>query len=102
MNNKKHIRQNFRDICFKRDKNTCKCCPSKIELTVHHITDRNEIVNGGYVKENGITVCPECHVKAEQFHITGGQESYDGMSPTDLYEMIDSSKEKAVAASERL
>ena len=102
MSNKKHIRQNFRDICFKRDKQTCKCCPSKVELTVHHITDRHEMPNGGYVKENGITVCPECHIKAEQFHITEGKESYPGMSPTDLYAMIGSSYDKAVTASERL
>ena len=37
----------------------------------HHITDRKEIINGGYVLENGISLCSACHWKAEQYHITG-------------------------------
>ena len=56
--------------------------------------------NGGYVKENGISVCDDCHFNAEQFWITG--EAVEGFHPTDLYNLIGSSHEIAVKASERL
>jgi hypothetical protein len=72
------------------------------ELDVHHITDRNEMPNGGYVKENGISLCAKCHERAEQFHISNGTTWYPNMHPSELYELIGSSKEKAIAASERL
>lgn len=58
--NKKQIRESFRQSVFKRDNFTCKVCNTKRsidELDSHHITDRNEMPNGGYVKENGVTVC---------------------------------------------
>ena len=64
------------------------------ELDVHHITDRNEMPNGGYVKENGISLCSECHLKAEEFHQTG--ISHPGYSPEDLYQKIGSTKELAI------
>jgi len=56
--------------------------------------------NGGYVKENGISVCDDCHLKAETFWSTG--EALEGFSPADLYKLIGSSLEDATAASERL
>lgn len=56
--------------------------------------------NGGYVKENGISLCPLCHMKAENFHLMG--EAKPGYSPDELYALIGSSKEKAIAASEKL
>jgi len=53
--------------------------------------------NGGYVKENGITVCKEdCHLKVEMFHISEGTEWSEGLHPDDLYRMIGSSKELAI------
>ena len=61
-------------------------------MDVHHITDRKEMPNGGYVKENGITVCRPCHLDCEQFHITGGTRWVKGRHPSDLYDLIDSSK----------
>ncbi len=67
---------------------------------VHHIVDRSEIVNGGYVMENGITLCHTDHLKAEEFHATG--VAAPGFSPEELYEKIGSSKEKAVEASKRI
>ena len=86
MSNKKKIRDTFRTSVFQRDKNTCQVC-YKIHdnvdtLDAHHITDRSEILNGGYVKENGITLCDTdtgCHMKAEQFHL--GNEVEEGFSP---------------------
>lgn len=65
-------------------------------LDAHHITDRHEFKNGGYVKENGITVCDACHVLAEEFHSTG--IAHPGFSPEDLYEIIASSFEIAKKA----
>lgn len=103
---KKDIREKFKREVFGRDKNTCKVCNKKQDesyLDAHHITDRNEIVNGGYVKENGITVCKEiCHLKVEKFHITGGSQWEDNLHPNDLYRLINSSKELAVIKSEKL
>jgi 5-methylcytosine-specific restriction endonuclease McrA len=57
---KKIIRKKFRDDCFARDRYSCAKCDFKSaidkaekELDAHHITDRNLLPNGGYVKENG-------------------------------------------------
>lgn len=104
---KKQVRANFRNACYKRDKYCCAMCgfqssPEKAEdeLDAHHICDRNEMPNGGYVKENGISLCAECHEKAEFFHSLG--EAYPGYAPEDLYIKIGSSYECAYAASERL
>jgi len=104
---KKLIRKAFRDACYKRDKYSCAMCPFKSspdkaeqELDAHHITDRNEIPNGGYVKENGISLCAECHVKAEIFHSTG--TAHPGYSPEDLYSKINSNLEKATEASKKI
>ena len=83
---KKDIRKNFRDSVFTRDKYTCKVCDTKSEeelLDAHHITDRNEMPNGGYVKENGITVCKvECHPFVEAFHVSQGDWWEEGLHLT--------------------
>lgn len=102
--NKKKIRETFRNEVFKRDKNTCRVCNKKhvdVEgLDAHHITDRSEMPNGGYVKENGITVCKdECHMSCETYHISGGLRWVDGLHPDDLYKIIGSSKELAIEKS---
>jgi len=107
MSKKKEIRKRFRDDVFSRDKFKCVMCGFKSseencekELDAHHITNRNDIVNGGYVKENGISLCEECHKKAEEFHSTG--TAVPGFSIEDLYTAIKSSLEKAKKASLRL
>lgn len=125
---KKEIRKNFKESVFKRDGYSCVWCHAKYEksrvdecLDSHHITDRNAMPNGGYVKENGISLCKNpsgtivlngedglleefidpisCHMKAERFHITKGKEWEPGMHPDDLYKIIGSSFEKATEAS---
>lgn len=118
MSSKIKIRRNFRDSTFDRDGYCCKICgngpvyesPESV-FDAHHITDRKEMPNGGYAKENGITLCKydndaseenSCHMKAERFHISGGQEWEPGMHPEDLYKLIGSSKEEAIKASEKL
>jgi predicted restriction endonuclease len=106
---KKEIRDAFRNSVFKRDNYTCKVCGTKstpLSATVvfdsHHITDRTEIVNGGYVMENGITVCKkDCHFLVELFHINNGDSWSDGLHPDDLYKLINSSKELAIEKSNK-
>lgn len=101
--NKKQVREKFNTAVFIRDGRRCRMCGSSGTLNAHHITDRHEMPNGGYVKENGITLCEEtCHLKAEKYHMSGGKEWIDGMHPDDLYKLIDSSYERAFEASEHL
>lgn len=98
MKKKQLIRLRFRLGVFERDKFTCKTCdtPGTEEtLDAHHITDRNEMPNGGYILENGITLCEDCHKKAEVFHSSRKTEWEEGYHPDDLYKLIDSSYEKA-------
>lgn len=94
--NKKQIRENFRNKVFDRDHNKCVFCDVTTNLDAHHITDRNEMPNGGYVLENGITVCSEHHILCEKFHISNGLEWEPGFHPNDLYKKIKSSKELAI------
>lgn len=102
MTKKQIIRSNFSESVFKRDKFKCCFCDKKEKLDAHHITDRNEMPNGGYVKENGISLCEKHHLDAEKFHITEGKEWVEGMHPNDLYNKIGSSFELAFSKSEKL
>jgi 5-methylcytosine-specific restriction endonuclease McrA len=97
MKQKQAVRAKFREVVFKRDNNKCRVCKTSGKLDAHHITDRNELPNGGYVLENGISLCEPCHWKAEQFHATG--EALPGFHPDDLYILIGSTREKAEKAS---
>lgn len=105
---KKKIRESFRSSVFERDQHMCVMCGVKEtelaedskKLDAHHIVDRNEMPHGGYVKENGISLCPTCHELAEVFHSTG--TSHPGFSPDDLFGKIGSNLEKARRAAERL
>lgn len=113
---KKDIRKNFREAVFNRDGYRCRVCrlvPPKVDeiedcdfwqLDAHHITNRNDMPNGGYVLENGISLCPECHMMAELTltAISQGNSFQECWHPRYLYNLIGSSHEKAVKASERL
>ena len=101
------VREAFRDAVFARDAYRCRICgfePARDQvielLDAHHITDRANMPGGGYVKENGISLCAECHLRAEEYHQTGA--ATEGWHPDDLYRKIGSSHEKAVRASARL
>jgi predicted restriction endonuclease len=106
--NKKIIRQEFRDSVFKRDGYKCRVCGLKssienanTDLDAHHITARILIINQGYVKENGISLCKNvCHLKAEEFYSAG--IAHPGYSVDDLYILIGSNLEKAIEASKKL
>ena len=98
----KRLRISFRESVFKRDGHKCVYCNITEDLDAHHITDRHEMPNDGYTIWNGITVCSEHHIMAEQFHISGGETWEPGFHPNDLYVKIGSSYEKAVEESEKL
>lgn len=104
---KKQVRAEFRSAVFERDGYKCRCCgrPGKdrqggdahkryhqspdgqlVELDAHHICNRHLIPHGGYVAENGISVCDECHIKAEG-HWNGSSADPE-FSPEKLYELI--------------
>ena len=127
---KKIIRKNFKNSVFERDNYTCQICgygpfPLADDIfDAHHITDRSEMPNGGYVKENGITVCKvpkglivsdgeyglpnftiindSCHLKCEKYHLSGGLEWEEGLHPDDLYKKIGSTKEEAIEKSKKI
>lgn len=102
MKRKQLVRQRFRESVFARDGHKCVFCDITEDLDAHHITDRSLMPNGGYVKENGVSLCHVHHLDAEKFHITNGKDWVAGMHPDDLYEIINSSYDAAFAASERL
>lgn len=103
---KKLVRQQFRAAVFARDGYACRGCGhaagharAGAELDAHHITDRSAMPGGGYVPENGISLCAACHRKAEAFH--SGEPMPDGFSPDELYQRVGSSEQVARAAAER-
>ena len=116
MANKKQVRAAFRDAVFKRDGYKCLMCGKKADpkspedvLDAHHIQDRHLFPNGGYVKENGISLCKHgtdkqesCHEKAELWHASSHNDFHVGFLPHDLYAKIGSSYEKAQEADKRL
>ena len=99
---KKDLRELFNRSVLVRDAYKCRICGSKESLVVHHITDRHEMPYGGYASENGIAVCPSCHIKCEKYHITDGKEWEEGLHPFDLYVMIGSSYDEAFEKSIKL
>jgi len=101
MSSKKQIRENFRNVCLQRDNNSCRVYGAKnCHLDVHHIVDRHDMPNGGYVLENGISLCPECHLKAEAWHQNLVVPS--GFLPQELFALIGSDLDAAYEASHLL
>jgi len=99
---KKMIRQKFRDAVLKRDRNKCVICKKTENIDVHHITDRSLMPCGGYVKENGISLCLEHCAIAEMHHQSDGETYEEGFHPKQLYNKIGSSYEKALETSRKL
>lgn len=95
----KKWRSTFNKECMERDNETCRWCGRKA-TEVHHISPRNEMPNYGYVKENGISLCGDCHVLVERWFVE--KEKLQVISPTVLYRIIGSSKKEAIIASENL
>lgn len=104
---KKQIREAFRLAVFTRDGFKCRICGTHGDLDAHHITNRNQMPEGGYVVENGIALCAKHHIDAEDAWCT--QQNGKKMpvelaqfSPENLYRIIGSSKELARRKSMRL
>ncbi len=92
---KRKAREAFRQAVFERDDGRCRKC-GEPAVDAHHITDRHLFDHGGYVLENGIAFCANCHLKAEASHL--GYPVAPGFQPDELYALIKSSKEKAFKA----
>lgn len=92
----KKWRKEFNDAVFKRDNYKCRIC-GKSAVDAHHITDRHDLPNGGYVLSNGISLCEPCHINAGP---VGDKPPVH--SPEYFYKMIGSSYEQAFKDSEAL
>lgn len=120
---KREVRRRFREAVFKRDRNTCVVCglvsADGTEIDAHHVWPREKMPNGGYVRENGVTLCDHaktgtsatgCHARAERIlaaHLelgedlpTEGDPDHE-VGPHALYQKIKSSRAQAEAASAR-
>lgn len=58
-------REKFRNSVFNRDGNKCVICQSSANAA-HHIMERRLFPDSGYYIDNGASLCPPCHIKAEQ------------------------------------
>jgi hypothetical protein len=124
---KKRTRAAFREAVFQRDGYTCRVCGepgTEDTLDAHHIQSRDHMVGGGYVKENGITLCKKaggCHERAEAYlnqdldryfpkstviHMDNIPPRSDSdpeyFCPSNLYKLIGSSYEMAIDAAKRM
>lgn len=63
-------RKEFRETCLERENNTCivPWCTHEAD-DVHHIIERAEWKNGGYIPKNGVSICNTHHQYAESNHI---------------------------------
>jgi len=66
----KQNRKQFREQVFSRDNNTCLVpwC-EKDAFDAHHIIERELWDDGGYIKDNGASVCSKHHKAAEENYI---------------------------------
>lgn len=88
-------RDEFREGVFKRDNHKCVICGNPAK-DAHHIMERRLFENGGYFMENGVSVCEEHHIQAEQtlidpskfYEILGVKR----VLPDNLYEEFDYTK----------
>ncbi|MFV7789190.1 HNH endonuclease, partial [Enterococcus faecium] len=87
------FRIKFNEVCMTRDKNVCRLCELKPAVDVHHITSRKLMPNGGYVLENGISLCSECHLDVEL------EPTHPAYDTEVLYGLIGSNYELALQAS---
>lgn len=97
----KQWRKEFNAAVFWRDKNICRVC-GKPAVDAHHITDRHDLPNGGYVLSNGISLCEPCHIGAGPVEVSMGHFNPPIYSAEFFYKMINSSYEKAYEDSKAL
>lgn len=68
-------RDDFRNQCLTRDDGKCVFCGKNAD-SVHHVIERRLFPDGGYYKDNGISVCEEHHRACEQT-VLSPQEARD-------------------------
>lgn len=61
----------FRESVFNRDNHKCVVCGAP-GVDAHHIMERRLFPDGGYIKENGATLCAACHLEAESTKLSPG------------------------------
>ena len=104
---KKLARQKFRDEVLKRDRSLCAICKIPGNVEIHHITDHTQLPGGGYVRENGITLCKE-HLEQAELYLRSESDEMEedaelgALAPKKLYLKIGSNYDKALKASQRL
>lgn len=60
-------REEFRNAVFERDGHQCVVCGRKdAPLDAHHIIERRLWPDGGYFPDNGVSLCPDDHMAAEE------------------------------------
>lgn len=57
-------RDQFRESVFERDHHQCVLCKGE-GVDAHHIIERRLWSDGGYLIDNGATLCGPCHLRAE-------------------------------------
>ena len=62
-------REQFKNLGFNRDRNTCVFCSNPAK-DFHHILDRKLFPDGGYYLSNGASVCEEHHWACEKTDIS--------------------------------
>lgn len=67
-----YSRDEFRTRVFERDDGHCVIC-GDAGRDAHHIMERRLFDDGGYYLENGVTLCEQHHIKAEQTLISCDQ-----------------------------
>jgi 5-methylcytosine-specific restriction endonuclease McrA len=67
--NKRQIRERFRKEVFKRDHYKCVVC-KEMAVDAHHIVDRSLWPDGGYILDNGVSLCTGHHKEAEESKIS--------------------------------
>lgn len=58
-------RDDFREGVFARDGHRCVAC-GEDAVDAHHIIERRLWPDGGYILDNGASLCSYCHMEAEQ------------------------------------
>jgi len=58
-------RDQFKEVVFKRNGYKCVVCGKQAQ-DAYHIIDRSLWDNGGYYANNGVSLCEEHHIQAEQ------------------------------------
>lgn len=78
-------RDDFREAVFLRDNHVCVICGVRA-VDAHHIIERRLFSDGGYVLDNGASLCATHHLAAESTELSCEEiREAAGILPPDLY-----------------